>query len=100
MPGEVYRGYRSIPDQYLEGYRGIESPAEIKSRITNGVQRDLFSQMLQQMAVNGDNPTDYLIRLSERREQLDGRMHYGGDYGTIVEIHAVPISQARALIGR
>lgn len=88
MPGEVYRGRKVIPEYQLDGFRG-----NVEVLKASGY-RDLFTQMLMKMSETGDKPTDYLIRLAESREPHDAH----GMWQTNLEVHAVPIEQARALI--
>jgi hypothetical protein len=86
-----------MPDYQLDGFTGNIDV------LKSSEYRRLFTQMLMKMAENGDKPTDFLIRLSERREEqlsLDGNFMIESEgYQTVFELTAVPIEQARSLLG-
>jgi hypothetical protein len=92
MPnGQVYKNRQIIPDYTLDTYNGRLS--DLKNR----AYRDMFSKILVAMEASGDNPTDYLLRLSESRQPEQGQFH--GAYDTHLELHAVPLTEARSILG-
>lgn len=98
MPNDVYKGRYTLPDYQLDGFAG--NLDVLKSQ----AYRTLVSQMLTTMAVAGDKPTGFLMRFSERREEIPmfDAPHYlenHGRYQTVFELTAVPIEQARSLLG-
>lgn len=88
MDKSTFAGRKAISDYEIERHR--LNPEHIRQLH----YRDLFTMMLQRMAEEDVSPSDYIFRVSERR---DKDKHIG--WQTLYEINAVAIEDARRLLG-
>lgn len=90
----MYRSMRQITDTEREMSRVPESTLE------QHVYRDLFSNMMQKLEQEGVSPESVLLRYTSFRDQMDAPFRENGyEWFTQYELNAVPLQEARALIG-
>lgn len=85
---DMYQGRSFMTDRELDVAR--VHPKLIKNRHYTS----MFQEMLDKMSGDGVDPSSYLIRLTERRDKVFDV------WGTQLEIVAVPLEDARILLGR